>query len=198
MSTEYKVTFARFLRVYFGVVPLLVLAFYMIAATVLLLPGYTSIKLTRILGVSEPLSKVLGVIFGGVALALLAGRGSMALFKLGQEIRDREIDVLFASVSIITEAIDRQQDVVEESTRALLREGSQERESLLGMLHDFGSKLDTLRGELVTTKSEIKDAEARLRGEWRFVVGLIAAILLGVIPIVLGMVSLLRGHPSPP
>lgn len=175
--------------------PLLVLACYMVASVVLLLPGYTSVKLARTFGVSEILIKFLGVLFGGVALALLTGRGSMAVFKLGEEIRDREIDAIFAVLSSLTEAIDRREDIMQHSTRALAREDSLEGKSASAMFHNFRSELDTIRRELVTTKSGIKDAEARLRGEWRFVVGLIAAILLGVIPIVLGAIALLRGHP---
>lgn len=194
MTTNDKLTFTGFLKNYFGVW-LLLPVWYGIASIVLLLPGNTSVKLARTFGVGEPLLKILGVLFGGVALALFEGLAARALQKLGAEVRHREVDAIFDALSGVMEAIDRHESIMQQSAGAPAKEGRLEEESALAVFQNFRSELDTICRELVTTKSEIKDAEARLRGEWRFVVGLIVAILLGVVPIVLGIVALLRAYP---
>lgn len=115
------------------------------------------------LGISERFLSFLSIAFTGIALSLGAGFASLSFISTLLGIIDRLAKVL--------------DSVVKEFSRGVTPNNSE---------------LSALREEIKTfVVSELKGAEDRLRSEWRFVVGLIAVIVLGIVPILFAVLAFL-------
>jgi len=176
-------------RKYLQVILLLVGGSYLLVGIALpWLPAPKRAAMASAFGVGERLLPILAVVFTGIGFALVLAIVSLSFIQDLVQTLDsmtriigRLVNFLSRSKAIIDALVESAATTQEKPEKGLTQ--------LVRLSSDLGTYSNELEASVA---SKVKESEERLRSEWRFVVALIAAIVLGVVPMLFAVLAIFR------
>lgn len=136
------------------------------------LPDPVRPLLAKFTGVNEDLLHIIGPLYLGISFAFTVALGAFELTGDLTRLLGKTIEMDIWHWEAVDRLLGLRKGAEAEQQGRMSAESSAE----------LTSELTHLRGELESDlASKIKDVEARLRSEWRFVVGLIVVMLLAIV-----------------